>query len=155
MGSSTSRASRVRPVGRSAFKFVLQTVEVRTLILRWDGVSWQIVPSPNVGTGFNALYGVACASESDCWAVGFENGGSQAKSLIQKWDGISWAVHDSPNVGDEHNVLNAVTCSSVSSCWAVGYSGAEGARSSLVVQWDGTAWSGSALPNQPLAEENA
>jgi hypothetical protein len=136
------------------YQIILATVEVRTLALHWDGVSWQIVPSPNIGTGFNALYGVACSSDSDCWAVGFENGGSQAKTLIHRWDGVSWTVHDSPNVGDQHNVLNAVTCFSSSSCWAIGYSGTAGAKSSLVAQWDGTAWTASALPNQPLAQEN-
>jgi hypothetical protein len=132
----------------------VQTVHVQTLTLHWDGNSWQIVPSPNVGTGFNALYGVACASDSDCWAVGFENGGSLAQTLIERWDGSSWRIHDSPNVGSQHNVLNAVTCVSSSDCRAVGYSGAAGAKSSLVARWDGTAWTASALPNPPLAQEN-
>ena len=132
----------------------LQTVQVQTLTLHWDGTSWQIVPSPNVGNGFNALYGIACASDSDCWAVGFENGGNLAQTLIERWDGSSWTIRDSPNVGTQHNVLNAVTCLSASSCWAVGYSGAAGAKSALVAQWNGTAWTASVLPNPLLAQEN-
>jgi hypothetical protein len=136
------------------YRIILATVEVKTLILHWDGVAWQIVPSPNLGNGFNALHGIACASDSDCWAVGFENGGSQAKTLIQRWDGTSWTVHDSPNVGTDHNVLNAVTCLNASDCRAVGYSGVTGAKNSLVAQWDGTAWTAFTLPNQPLAQEN-
>ncbi len=136
------------------YRIILQTVQVQTLILRWDGVSWQIVPSPNVGSGFNALYGVSCSSESDCWAVGFKNGGSQATTLIHRWDGVAWTVHDSPNVGSQNNVLNAITCLSSSDCRAVGYSGAAGAKSSLVAQWNGSAWTGSVLPSQPLAQEN-
>jgi hypothetical protein len=136
------------------YRITLQTVQVQTLTLHWDGASWQIVPSPNVGTGFNALYGVACASESDCWAVGFENGGNLAQTLIERWDGTSWTIHDSPNVGTQHNVFEAVTCLSGSNCWAVGYSGVTGAKSSLVASWDGTAWTASALPNQLSAQEN-
>jgi hypothetical protein len=132
----------------------IQTVQVQTLTLHWNGASWQIVPSPNVGRGFNALYGVACVSDSDCWAVGFENGGNLAQTLIERWDGTSWTVHDSPNVGTQHNVFNAVTCLSASNCWAVGYSGVAGAKNALVAHWDGTAWIASALPNQPLAQEN-
>jgi hypothetical protein len=132
----------------------IQTVQVQTLTLHWDGTSWQIVASPNLGNGFNALYGVACASDSDCWAVGFENGGNLAQTLIERWNGISWTIHGSPNVGSQHNVLNAVTCVSSSDCRAVGYSGAAGAKSALVAQWDGTAWTASALPNPPLAQEN-
>jgi len=132
----------------------IQTVSVQTLILRWNGTSWTIVPSPNVGTGFNALYGVACANESDCWAVGFENGGSQAKTLIEKWDGSSWAIQTSPNVGTDNNVLNGVTCNSASDCWAVGYTGVAGAKSALVTRWNGTSWTSSTLPNQLLIQEN-
>jgi hypothetical protein len=136
------------------YRIILQTVQVQTLILHWNGTSWQIVPSPNVGTGFNALYGVTCASDSDCWAVGFENGGSLAQTLIEKWDGTSWTVHASPKVGTQHNVLNAVTCSSSSDCLAVGYSGVAGAKNSLVARWNGTAWTASALPNQISVQES-
>ncbi|HLW36718.1 MAG TPA: hypothetical protein VKS98_13780 [Chthoniobacterales bacterium] len=132
----------------------IQTVSVQTLILRWDGTSWTIAPSPNVGTGFNALYGVACTAETSCWAVGFENGGSQAKTLIEKWDGASWTVQTSPNLGVENNVLNGVTCNSASDCWAAGYSGVEGAKSALLTHWDGTSWTASTLPNQLLIQEN-
>src|SRR5205823_2250513 len=43
----------------------------QTLIERWDGTSWSIVPSPNATTTNNALYGVTCVSASDCWAAGY------------------------------------------------------------------------------------
>jgi hypothetical protein len=45
----------------------------RTLIDRWDGTSWTLVPgTPNRGTTFqpNNLYGVACADTGHCAAVG-------------------------------------------------------------------------------------
>ena len=42
----------------------------QTLIEHWNGISWSVVvPSPNFGTVNNHLYGVACASTSNCWAV--------------------------------------------------------------------------------------
>jgi hypothetical protein len=132
----------------------INTVEVKTLILQWNGITWQIVPSPNVGTGFNALYGISCSSETNCWAVGFQNNGTYAQTLIERWDGSSWTVYNSPNPGTQSNVLNGITCVADSDCWAVGYSGIAGAKSSLVVQWDGTNWTASVLPSQPLAEEN-
>jgi hypothetical protein len=132
----------------------IRTVQVQTLALHWDGTSWLIVPTPNVGNGFNALYGVACTSDSNCWAVGFSNQSSAAQTLIEKWDGQSWKVQNSPNVGTSNNVLNAVICLSASDCRAVGYRGMAGAKNSLIAQWDGTAWTASTLPNQPLAEEN-
>ena len=37
----------------------------------WNGTSWAIVPSPNMGTGNNHLNGVAAVSASDVWAVGY------------------------------------------------------------------------------------
>jgi hypothetical protein len=132
----------------------IQTITVQTLILRWNGVSWTIVPSQNVGTGFNALYGVACISESDCRAVGFENGGSQAKTLIERWDGSAWTIENSPNLGTENNVFNSITCNVESDCWAIGYSGTAGAKSALVAHWNGNGWSASTLPSQLLSQED-
>jgi hypothetical protein len=44
----------------------------RTLVERWDGTSWNIVPSPNpseIGVGSNLL-SVAAESSTDVWAVG-------------------------------------------------------------------------------------
>ena len=132
----------------------IQTIQVQTLALHWDGNSWQIVPTPNVGSGFNALYGVACTSDSNCWAVGFNNQGDAAQTLIEKWDGNSWAVVNSPDIGTTNsNVLNAVICLSASDCRAVGYTGITGAKSALIAQWDGTAWTASALSNQPLLDQ--
>lgn len=136
------------------YTITFETVQVQTLTLHWDGSSWSIIPSPNVGTGFSALYGVACSSDSDCWAAGFSNGGSAAQTLIERWDGNAWTVQSSPNVGSQSNVLNGITCLSASYCQAVGYTGMAGAKNSLVMSWDGTTWTASALPNQLTAEEN-
>ena len=41
-----------------------------TLIEQWNGTSWSIVSSPNFSGALNDLYSVACASASECWAVG-------------------------------------------------------------------------------------
>lgn len=127
---------------------------VHTLVQHWDGTSWQIIPSANAATGFSALYGVACTSDTDCWAVGFHNSGSLAQTLIERWDGTSWQIVSSPNVGSDHNVLAAVTCLSASDCRAVGYTGVEGATNAVVAQWNGTAWTSSALPQQPNSQED-
>src|SRR4051812_34684212 len=37
----------------------------QTLIQHWDDSTWSVVPSPNLGTGSNALLGVAVVSSSD------------------------------------------------------------------------------------------
>lgn len=93
----------------------------QTLIEHWDGNSWTIVPSPNATTtNSNVLSAVACASASECWAVGSYNNGSAAQTLIERWNGTSWAIVPSPNNGTQSNALSGVTCSSASECWAVG-----------------------------------
>jgi len=51
--------------------------------------TWNVVPSPNVGTGRNQLNGVAVISANDVWAVG---SGTGEKTLIEHWDGASWNV---------------------------------------------------------------
>ncbi len=64
----------------------------QTLTEHWDGNSWSIVSSPNVGFSSNYLFGVAVVSTSDVWAVGYV--GNQ--TLTEHWDGNSWKVIPSP-----------------------------------------------------------
>jgi hypothetical protein len=53
-----------------------------TLWMHWNGTSWSIVASPNVGTGDNTLLGViAPANATDAWAYG----GSADGTLVQHY----------------------------------------------------------------------
>jgi hypothetical protein len=127
----------------------------QTLIERWDGNSWAIVPSPNTDTTHNnTLTAVACASAAKCWAVGSSNNGSFTQTLIEKWNGTSWTIVPSPNNGTQSNALNGVTCSSASDCWAVGsYTYNTGdllmpsALGTLIERWNGTSWTIVPSPN--------
>src|ERR1019366_7078908 len=54
---------------------------------------WNIVSSPNApGSSCSTLYGVACPSSSDCWAVG--TGANQ--TLIEQFTPSGWAIVPSP-----------------------------------------------------------
>lgn len=68
----------------------------RTLIARWDGGEWSLVPSPNSGAqDYNALAAVSCASASNCWAVGSyepENEPERPRTFIARWNGSAWAA---------------------------------------------------------------
>jgi len=132
--------------------------ENRALIERWDGTSWSIVSSPNIGTGANQLFSVACTSDTDCWTVGrYYPGppvGGLAQTLIERWNGTSWTIVASPNVPDQgtNSQLLAVACASASECWAVGYSdlaydGTTGTAQTLTEHWDGTSWTIVFSPN--------
>ncbi len=129
----------------------------RTLIQRWNGSSWSIVPSPNAGPKANGLYDVTCSSASDCWAVGYYEADAgllktEFRTLIQRWNGSAWSIVESPNLPLESsrpiftfssNVLRSVTCTSATDCWAVGY----GNGKTMVQRWNGTSWSLVDSPN--------
>ena len=106
----------------------------QTMIEHWNGTQWSIVPSPNVGTGDNHLYGVAAISAQNVWAVG-EGSGS---TLIEHWNGTKWGVVTSPNMGQ----LTAITAISATNIWAVG-----GLSQTLVEHWNGVKWSIVRSPN--------
>ena len=130
----------------------------QTLVESWDGSTWSIVPTPNVGTGSNTLLGVSCTSTSACTAAGYSvptspviPGGIHAVTLVESWDGSSWSVVPSPNEGTNSNNFFDVSCVSPTSCVAVGsqYQGKKKKRVShtLIESWDGTSWSVVASPN--------
>src|SRR5438034_1292323 len=84
-----------------------------TMIEHWDGTSWQVVPSPNVGTHDNLLRAVSVVPNSQAvWAVGFEyeyTGGPF--TLIERWDGTTWNVVPSANGYSRENYLFGVSSS--------------------------------------------
>ena len=106
----------------------------KTLIERWDGTSWTIVPSPSSAWRITSvLSGISCASETSCFAVGRYEVGYGARTLIEQWDGTSWSIVASPNAaGGAYSSLSGVSCPSSTRCIAVG--------GTLVEEWNGTAW---------------
>src|SRR5437868_6178538 len=113
-----------------------------TLAEHWDGTSWSLVPTPELGTGDNILYGVAAVSANDVWAVGQNCN----QTLVEHWNGTSWSVVPSPNPGTGQNFLYGVAAVSATDVWAVGYySGRTGGT--LTEHWDGTSWSVVSTPN--------
>jgi hypothetical protein len=114
----------------------------QTLILQWNGASWSIVPSPNVGSGqANQLNAVTCSGANDCWAVGTAELGAFHQTLVERWNGSSWTIVTSPNLSTMlDNFLTSVACSSSSDCWAVGNFFFNNIAQPLIERWDGTSW---------------
>jgi hypothetical protein len=115
----------------------------QTLTEQWNGKSWSIVSSPNVGTSNNVLTGVADSSSRNSWAVGnYVNTSGANQTLIEQWNGTSWSVVSSPNVGTTNNFLNSVAISSSTDVWTVGdYTNSSNVNQTLTEQWNGTSWS--------------
>jgi hypothetical protein len=75
-----------------------------TLIEHFDGASWAVVPSPNVGPNSanqsNRLLGLTANSASDIWAFGSyfsADGSGHQMTLLLHWDGTTWKVVSSPS----------------------------------------------------------
>jgi hypothetical protein len=94
----------------------------QTLTEHWNGSSWSLVGSPNVGTQSNYFTSVTCSSASDCWATGYNGASGSYQTLTEHWDGTSWSIVSSLNPGgsSHNNVFNGVACSLSSLCWALG-----------------------------------
>ncbi len=123
----------------------------------WDGTSWTVKSSPNIGSSSNQLHGVAAVAANDVWAVGSYTsptltnpyyGYNVMQTLILHWDGTSWSAVTSPNATSYDNSLSAITVVSANDIWAVGQYTSSVDQSSgssnsqpLIEHWDGTSWS--------------
>jgi hypothetical protein len=110
-----------------------------TLALHWNGSSWSVVSTPNVGTNENFLWSVSARSPSDVWAVGSYSV-PWFQTLTEHWDGTSWTVVPSPNLDDGDNVLYAAVALGPHSAVAVGNWLNGNGDDTLGQYWDGTEW---------------
>ncbi len=81
-----------------------QQSATRTLIEHFDGTSWTVVPSPNVGphsvNQSNRLLGLTANSTNDIWAFGSyfaADGSGHQMTLLLHYDGTNWTIAPSPN----------------------------------------------------------
>lgn len=92
--------------------------KARPLILRWDGATWQVIPSPDAQ---GSLAGVAAAGAYDVRAVGTDDTTGQA--LIEQWNGAAWHLIASPiPSGATKSALHSATADRAGDFWAVGSS---------------------------------
>jgi hypothetical protein len=121
----------------------------KALIEHWNGTSWQIQKSANVGTDSAFLTGVAATSPTNAWAVGTVTVSGNAEGLIEHRNGSSWTVQKSAQVSGAALNLIAVTATSATNAWAVGLDTAHGSTlgQTFIEHWNGTAWTQQTSPN--------
>lgn len=113
----------------------------------WDGRSWSLFRTPNVGAEDNMFNGVDAVASKDVWAVGY-SGDKRFKTLVEHWDGDRWRVVKSPNVGAaQYNTLTSVDALGTNNAWAVGSYLTAASRKTLIQRWDGTSWRIVSSPN--------
>ena len=126
----------------------------RTLIARWDGYSWQAVPSPSPGTMSNQLDAVAARTTDDVWAVGHSTSGARPEALVLHWDGLAWEQVPTPDLADGVELLD-VAVVGPESVWAVGTSVPEPKpfrQLAVILHWDGSTWR-SVLPEEVVVTQ--
>lgn len=106
------------------------------------------IPSPNAGSGDNALDGVATITSTDAWAVGEFATASAGQTLVEHWDGTSWSVIPAVNFGSTLTEFFGVTSLAPNNVWAVGDFQNTGTNQfvlPLTEHWNGASWS--VVPN--------
>jgi hypothetical protein len=126
-----------------------------TLVERWTGSAWSVVPSPNPSKdpiyGSNQLYDVRAFATNDAWAAGWQWTPIGSAPLIERWDGRAWKVSPTPN--DVNRELQALDGTSASDIWAVGHASTfSDGNQSLIMHWDGSSWT--VVPTPKLADDN-
>jgi len=122
---------------------------MQTLILHWDGSSWNTVPSPNASSYDNKLLAVTTVSANDIWAVGeyidtSDGNYFYSHTLVEHYDGSSWSVVSSPTTSGYS--LTGITAVSATDIWAVGATDSI-VPLTLTMHYDGTSWSVVSSPN--------
>ncbi len=138
----------------------LPVEDTQALAEHWNGTAWSIVttPIPNPLDSMG-LFGVACVSSSDCWAVGFGfiGGGGTRGPLAEHWNGSAWSIIATDNPSFVNNQLSGVTCISTSDCWAVGFAltgNFDQTSQTFADHWNGSAWSIVTTPNTSSLQTN-
>lgn len=121
----------------------------QTLIEHWNGTSWRVIASPNVGSGGNQLSGIVAVSARNIWAVGYSNYPNASTTLVVHWNGASWSVIPSPNVsGAAQSLLKGVALVSATDIWAVGYYiDTGGTNHTLIENYNGLSWNIASTPD--------
>jgi hypothetical protein len=125
-----------------------------SLAERWDGNTWQIVPTPKP-TGSSSIFyelaGVSCTSATSCEAVGSDSPPIGNTGLLaERWNGSSWTVQQTLTALALGELLG-VSCTAATSCIAVGDNGS----ASVAVRWNGVLWSTTLTADPSSAQVSA
>jgi hypothetical protein len=102
----------------------------KRLILHWNGIRWQQVPSPGTGV----LASVTATSPRSAWAAGYSDDRS-FRPVMMHWNGTTWKnVPVPPGTSD----LYGVAATTARNAWAVGDT--RKATTTLTIHWNGSAW---------------
>ena len=116
----------VAPNDVTAVGFTSANLTELTMVQHWDGVSWKVVPSPNMSTtagSFNTLRGVTAVNKGDLYAVGFfansTTRGQQVRLLLH-FNGTAWSIISSPGKATAQQLNGAFARPGAGDVWVAG-----------------------------------
>ena len=113
----------------------------RQLIMHSTGKAWKPVQGPSLHRP-SVLIGVAAASTTRAWAVGWTGLSYQPRAIIENWDGTRWTAAGHPGIRrNKKSTLYGVSASSDKDAWAVGTVMRQGRDATVIEHWDGSTWS--------------
>ncbi len=133
-GVSGINATDVWAVG---FRRESDSMSPRTLIERWDGLHWTVVPSPSPGRTAS-LTNVHAVSVGDVWAVGTYDAGNTFLPLVEHWNGKSWTIKPSPEASNA--TAQVVAVRPPKDIWVAGASSQGHGDDWSIQHWDGARW---------------
>jgi hypothetical protein len=114
-----------------------------TLVQRYTGTSWELVPSQQIGTGSNLATGVAVVAPNDVWVSGWNHDeiGVQ-RAMILRCNRSSCAPVTIPRPGNSTSVLRDITANAPNDVWATGsyFDTTTVTVKPLVMHYDGSEW---------------
>ena len=111
-------------------------VDQGTLAEEWNGSTWSILPTPDLGSP-SRLSDVSCTASDACTAVG----SGPNSPLAEVWDGSTWSIQSTPDPGASAG-FGGVSCTSAGFCMAVGTS----ESLPMAEEWNGATWSIETVP---------
>lgn len=123
-------------------------LDSNTLIEHWNGLDWQVVPSPNSPSGNGRLNAVAAISADDVWAAGqaMMSDGKTQLPLLEHWDGKQWSVVSSFSLAGSTE-LDGLAVISARNIWVAGSNYISPTAQGLLAHWDGSRWKLSTFPD--------
>jgi hypothetical protein len=134
----------------------------QNLVEHWNGTSWQVVNTPNVGTASNFLLGISAipglimAVGTDLQNTDTPNTTYHPLAIESTGSGAPWYLTSTPpSVGPNDNRFVAVSCSSANDCVGGGnyIATPPNGHHGLAEKWDGVTWIDITPNPQPQLED--
>ncbi len=120
----------------------------QTLAERWNGTTWTVQSTPDpTGVFDDSFEGVACPSDTVCFAIGIDDTNTGGHSIAAVWRTGSWhAVAVPEPAGATQTGLLGVDCGAVGRCQAVGFAIGSPEPGLLAESWDGLTLTPASVP---------